>query len=84
MNRHFTDAAYYVRRAAEHAKLGVEAEVRPVVRRLRARLGREPVAPEPSRLNRLRRELAALEQRAEGGARRAVGTVRERLRFRSV
>lgn len=46
MNKHFSDARYYLGRAASHLKLGLGEELAPVVRRIRARLGYE-IEPEP-------------------------------------
>ena len=54
MNRHFSDAGYYLGRAATQLKLGVSAELAPVIRRVRARLG-DGVEPEPTtRVERVR------------------------------
>jgi hypothetical protein len=48
MNKHFSDARYYLGRAASHLKLGLGEELTPVVRRVRARFGDEVEAePEP-------------------------------------
>ncbi|WP_253737468.1 hypothetical protein [Halohasta salina] len=49
MNKHFSDARYYLGRAASHLKLGLGEELAPVTRRVRARLGyevEEPTEPE--------------------------------------
>lgn len=45
MNKHFSDARYYLGRAASHLKLGLGEELEPVVRRVRARLGYEAAEP---------------------------------------
>jgi len=48
MNKHFSDARYYLGRAASHLKIGLSEELAPVVRRFRARFGDEVEAePEP-------------------------------------
>lgn len=49
MNKHFSDARYYLGRAASHLKQGLSEELEPVVRRVRDRLGieaEEPAEPE--------------------------------------
>ena len=49
MNKHFSDARYYLGRAATHLKIGLSEELRPVARRVRAKLGDEvEEAPEPA------------------------------------
>ena len=48
MNKHFSDARYYLGRAATHCKIGLSEELQPVTRRIRAKLGTEvdePVEP---------------------------------------
>ena len=48
MNKHFSDARYYLGRAASHLRLGLSEELAPVARRVRERLGYEAdEAPEP-------------------------------------
>jgi len=79
MNRHFDDARYYLKRAGYHLKKGLGKEVAPVERRVRELTGRE-VDPEPNRVQKVRRELDALEDRAEHRAKRAVSDARRRLR----
>ncbi len=78
MNRHFEDARYYLKRAGEHATEGLRMELAPVEERLRDLTGTEQ-EPDPSRLDRLRDELTALEARAEGEAKRAIADARERI-----
>jgi len=49
MNKHFSDARYYLGRAASHLKLGLSEELAPVAERLQERLGieaEEPPEPE--------------------------------------
>ena len=78
MNKHFEDTRYYLRRATETAAEGLREELAPLERRFRELTGKEE-APEPSRLDAIREELQALEQRAEGEAREAIAEARERL-----
>lgn len=48
MNKHFSDARYYLGRAATHLKIGLGEELQPVARRVRAKLGNEvEETPEP-------------------------------------
>jgi hypothetical protein len=79
MNRHFKDALYYLRRAGEHAKVGMSEELDPVEERLRELTGREK-EPAPGRLEKIQAELREIEKRAEGESKRAVREARERLR----
>lgn len=81
MNKHFRDSLYYLKRAGEHASLGVRETVEPVVDRARERLGRESETdPEPSRIETVRDEVATLERSASRRVRGVVGTARERVR----
>ncbi|MFW6000388.1 MAG: DUF7553 family protein [Halorubrum sp.] len=81
MSKHFEDARYYLGRAAEHAKAGVKEELEPVEARVKELVGRENEEPEPkpSRLDALQADLKDLEERAEGEAREAVASARERV-----
>ncbi|PAU79745.1 hypothetical protein CK500_16045 [Halorubrum salipaludis] len=80
MSKHFEDARYYLGRAAEHAKAGVKEELEPVEARVKDIVGRgEDEEPEPSRLDKLQADLKELEERAEGEAREAVASARERV-----
>lgn len=80
MSKHFEDARYYLGRAAEHAKEGVKEELEPLQERVSKLVGDEPEEePEPSRLEKLQEDLKALEERAEGEAREAVQSARERV-----
>ncbi|RQG91561.1 hypothetical protein EA462_06280 [Natrarchaeobius halalkaliphilus] len=74
MNKHFHDSLYYLKRAGEHAKLGVESQLEPAIKRVRERLGNEP-EPEQSRLEAVRSEVAGLEERTRG----TIGGLRERV-----
>lgn len=48
MNKHFSDARYYLGRAASHLKIGLSEELAPVVGQVRSRLGQDvEEAPEP-------------------------------------
>lgn len=78
MNRHFEDTLYYLKRAGETAKKGVERELEPVEERVRELTGRED-EPEPSRIEALRDDLRDVQAKAEGEAREAIGEARETL-----
>ncbi|GAB3413918.1 hypothetical protein GCM10027435_08420 [Haloparvum alkalitolerans] len=78
MSKHFEDARYYLGRAVEHAKEGVKEELEPVEQRVRDIVGDEE-EPEPSRVDAIMADLKELEQRAEGEAREAVASAREKL-----
>jgi hypothetical protein len=78
MNKHFEDAAYYLKRAGETAKAGLSEEIGRAEARVRELTGRE-AEPAPNRLEELRTDLAALQERAEGEAREAIADARERL-----
>lgn len=81
MSKHFEDARYYLGRAAEHAKAGVKEELEPLEDRVKELVGAdEGEEPEPSRLDTLQADLKRLEERAEGEAREAVASARERVR----
>ncbi len=80
MSKHFEDARYYLGRAAEHAKAGIKEELEPLQERVSKLVGDEPEEePEPSRLDKLQADLKELEERAEGEAREAVTSARERV-----
>jgi hypothetical protein len=74
MNRHFTDAAYYARRAAEEAATGVREEFEPLATRAREVVGREP-ATDPSTPERVRQRAGDV----EAEARQRVRRVRQRI-----
>ncbi|MFC6767044.1 DUF7553 family protein [Natrinema soli] len=78
MNKHFHDSLYYLRRAAEHARLGVTEQTDWVTDRVRSSLGRERV-PEPGRLDRVREDVTALERRAETRVFAALDSARDRV-----
>jgi hypothetical protein len=74
MNRHFTDAAYYVRRATEEAATGLREELEPATERARKLTGREPEA-DPSTPERVRQRASTVEREA----RQTVRRVRQRI-----
>ena len=78
MNKHFTDARYYLKRAGETASKGVREELAPLEARVRELTGAED-EPEPSRLEAVKADLKALQERAEGEAEAAIGDAREKL-----
>ena len=79
MNKHFEDARYYLKRAAETAKLGVTEELEPLRERFEAIRGTEEEELEPTRVEKLRAELEELEKKAEGEAKEAIGEARSKL-----
>ena len=81
MNHHFHTAAYYLRRAAEHTKLGVLETTEPVRDRVRSALGREP-EPEPGTVESLVDEVTEFGTRAEDQGREVIASARQRFRFR--
>ncbi|WP_265112405.1 DUF7553 family protein [Halosolutus halophilus] len=73
MNKHFHDSLYYLKRAGEHAILGLRDVVDATETRVRKLTGREE---EPDRrVDRVRDELAAV----EGQAREAIVEARSSL-----
>lgn len=78
MNKHFEDTRYYLKRAGQTAKDGVSEELEPLRERFESLTGGDE-EPEPTRVERLREELAELQERAEGEAKEAIGTAREKL-----
>lgn len=81
MNKHFEDTKYYLKRAAETARRGVEEEIEPLQERVQDLVGdeTEESEPEPGRIEQLREDLSELQERAEGEAKEAIGEARERL-----
>lgn len=81
MNKHFEDTKYYLKRATETAKRGVEEEIEPLQERVQDLVGDEEEGsePEPGRIEQLREDLSELQERAEGEAKEAIGEARERL-----
>ena len=78
MNKHFQDARYYLKRAGETASKGVKAELEPVEERFRELTGRE-AEPDPGRLETVKSDLQALQERAEGEAEEAIAQARSKL-----
>jgi len=78
MNKHFEDAWYYLRRAWTHLTAGVREELAPAERRARRWVGRE-TAPEPSRGEKVRRNVREVEQKAQERAKSTVRGVQERI-----
>lgn len=79
MNKHFEDTKYYIKRAAGTAKKGVAEELEPIQERIQSLREDEEEEPEPTRIEKLRADLADVQDRAEGEAREAIGEARERL-----
>ncbi len=84
MPDHFRDAAYYLKRAGEHTKLGIEERFRPIEARIAGFLGRAPEPepesePEPRGIRAVTRRVRAIEKHpAIEGARARVERRRER------
>ncbi|EJN59220.1 DUF7553 family protein [Halogranum rubrum] len=74
MNRHFSDAWYYQKRAASHLRAGLAEELAPVENRVRRAAGRER-SPEPKRLEKVQHEL----RRAEGRGKHALKGAKGRI-----
>jgi hypothetical protein len=80
MNRNFEDTQYYLKRASEAAKSGIEEEIAGIETRVRELVGMDGDESVPeSRLDELRAELTALIERAEGEALTALESARDRL-----
>lgn len=79
MNKHFEDARYYLKRAGETAKKGVEEELEPVQERFAELTGDEEPEPEPNRLENIRAELKEVQENAEGEAKEAIGDARKKI-----
>ncbi|QLD91090.1 hypothetical protein HWV07_19385 [Natronomonas salina] len=60
MNKHFEDTRYYLVRAAQTTKAGLDEELEPLRSRVASLRGRDEPDAEPSRLDRVRRELGEL------------------------
>jgi len=76
MNKHFEDTLYYLKRAGATAKRGVGEEVEPVEAKIRELTGRAE-EPEPGRLEAVKTDLKATQERAEDEAKKAIGSARE-------
>jgi len=77
MNKHFKDTRYYLKRAAEAAKQGIEEELEPLQKRVQDVVGEEE--EDVSRVEKIREELGDVEERAEGEAKGAIASAREKL-----
>lgn len=80
MNKHFEDARYYLKRAAETAKRGVKEELEPLRQRIERVAGTESEETDESRVEKLRDDLRELENRAEGEAKDAIYEARGKLK----
>ena len=79
MNKHFEDARYYLKRAGETAKKGVEEELEPVQERFAELTGEDEPEPEPSRLEKIRGDLKEIQENAEGEAKEAIADARVKI-----
>jgi len=79
MNRHFSDARYYLTRAGVHAKQGVVETFDPLVAKARE-LTRREEEPEPGRVERLRAKLDDATDRVENEAADFAADARRRIR----
>ncbi|MFB6185405.1 MAG: hypothetical protein ABEI06_05075 [Halobacteriaceae archaeon] len=79
MNRYFEDARYYLKRAGETAKKGVEEELQPIEDRFRKLTGKE-AEPEPTRLEKIQQDIKQLEKKAEGEAKKKLEDARGRIK----
>ena len=79
MIKHFHDSLYYLRRAATHARLGTAEYRARLMDWVRTRLGWVP-DHEPSRVDRVREDMRALEHRAETRVRKTVRGARDRVK----
>jgi hypothetical protein len=73
MNKHFEDAWYYLGRAFDHLRIGLEEELAPLESAMRERFGWEDEDDEQTRLDRFRSEIRKVEEREP------VRTARERI-----
>jgi uncharacterized protein YjbJ (UPF0337 family) len=78
MNKHFEDARYYLKRAGETAKKGVEEELEPVRDRFKEATGNEE-EPEPGRLDSIKADLTELQGKSEGEAKEAIKDARKKI-----
>lgn len=76
MNRHFSDAWYYLKRAGSHVRSGLSEELSPAVDRARRAAGRER-EPEPRRMEKVQKELRRAEHRGKDALRGAKGRIDE-------
>ncbi|SDM45984.1 hypothetical protein SAMN04487949_1736 [Halogranum gelatinilyticum] len=76
MNRHFSDAWYYLKRAGSHLRAGISEELAPVADRARTAAGRE-TQPEPKRLEKVQKELRQAPSRGKHALKGAKGRIDE-------
>ncbi|MEF8813674.1 MAG: hypothetical protein V5A55_07635 [Halovenus sp.] len=79
MNKHFEDTRYYLKRAGETAKRGIQEELEPLQERVQELTGEDEEEPESGRIETLRADLKAVGERAEGEAKEAIEQAREKL-----
>ncbi|KZN23904.1 hypothetical protein A4G99_13820 [Haladaptatus sp. R4] len=78
MNTHFKDAWYHLRHAGSHLGRGLREELQPAERKARELTGRER-PPEPSRREKMRRNIRGVEHEAKRRSRDAVRDARKRM-----
>jgi len=78
MNKHFEDTRYYLKRAGETAKRGIQEEIEPLQERVQELTGGDE-EPEPGRVEKIRDDLKELGERAEGEAKEAIEQARGKL-----
>jgi hypothetical protein len=76
MNRHFSDAWYYLKRAGSHLRSGLAEELAPAADRVRKAAGRKR-EPEPKRVEKVQRELRRAEHKGKDALRGAKGRIEE-------
>jgi hypothetical protein len=79
MNKYFEDTRYYLKRAGETAKKGVQEELEPIEERVKELTGREE-EPEPGRFEAVREDLKEIQGRAEGEAKEAIESARGKIK----
>jgi hypothetical protein len=79
MNKHFEDAWYYLRRAVDHLRIGLEEELAPLEAAMRERFGWESDDDEPqTRLDRFKTEVRKVDTEPVRKARERIGEYRGR------
>lgn len=76
MNRHFSDAWYYVKRAGSHLRSGLAEELAPVGDRIRKATGRKK-EPELKRMEKVEKELRRAEGKGKDALKGAKGRIDE-------
>ena len=79
MNKHFEDTKYYLKRAGETTKAGVDEELEPLRERVDDLVDREEEEPERGRFEEVREDLRELQAKTEGETHEAIEKVRDRL-----